>query len=704
MLFVERATRGGAVVRAHRRQRAGGGRDLRPARRHPAGHRAGRRPGWPSSPRRTSPPTSTTASTCWPAGRAARPATRRCGRSSQWSYDHARRRRTAPPRPPVGVPRRLRPGGRRGRSPGPTRPCGPTGPSPSWPTSSTVRSSRCTTTATTRYALLETIRCLRRPSVSSSWERRRRPGRRHLALGRRRSPARPTTSCAARTGAVGRPGSPPSGATCGRRSAGRSTGPAPSIGRELAARLARWWFVSGHYTEGRQFLVRALAGADDEPARIRARLQLGAGWCAYHLGDSDEAEAARHCRPRGRAGAADDAFLAAWARILLAGLAWSAGDGDRVRDLLAGAAEWTEDPAADRLGRPGRRAAQQRHVRGRRPRRGPPPRRAGRRLARAAPGRRTSPWRSSARPIRRWWPAIWTRRDAHRRGAGHRRRPPATGSPRRSPATSGPGCGRCGATPRRRRPRRHAAGRWAAPAGCASSTRLASVAEAAAALAAGRTDDAEDALGRAVAGGRAMGFVAFVPGWLADRACLAAHLGDEATGRGPHRRAEASGVATAGERLTAATVDSPRRPCCAWRRGDLAGAERLAREATASWHGAGARSTPPTASSCSARWPAHRGRWEDGVRLLARGGGRPRPPRLPGRRPVRRARRGGRRPSRRRRARAGDAARAPRWDGGRRDGARRGGRVRARRGSGGANDPTRAGRASPRPSARSSSW
>ena len=32
--------------------------------------------------------------------------------------------------------------------------------------------------------------------------------------------------------------------------------------------------------------------------------------------------------------------------MLLAGLAWSAGDGGRVRDLLAGAAEWSEAPAA----------------------------------------------------------------------------------------------------------------------------------------------------------------------------------------------------------------------------------------------------------------------------------------------------------------------------------------------------------------------
>ena len=54
-------------------------------------------------------------------------------------------------------------------------------------------------------------------------------------------------------------------------------GGAPARGRELAARLARWWFVSGHYTEGRQFLIKALAGADEEPLDVRARLHVGAG-------------------------------------------------------------------------------------------------------------------------------------------------------------------------------------------------------------------------------------------------------------------------------------------------------------------------------------------------------------------------------------------------------------------------------------------
>ena len=68
-------------------------------------------------------------------------------------------------------------------------------------------------------------------------------------------------------------------------------GPDPSVGCELAARLGRWWFVNGRYTEGRQFLLRALEHAGDEPVAIQARLAVAAGWCTYHLGDADPAEA-----------------------------------------------------------------------------------------------------------------------------------------------------------------------------------------------------------------------------------------------------------------------------------------------------------------------------------------------------------------------------------------------------------------------------
>ena len=164
---------------------------------------------------------------------------------------------------------------------------------------------------TTRYALLETIRALRRRAAVRGGRGDRRPeppprtGRSRLARARRGRAERPGLA------ATGTPGSRRSRPTCAPRSAGRSTAPRPSAGCELAARLGRWWFVSGRYTEGRQFLDRALAcAADEPPAAIRARLLVAAGWCAYHLGDATEAEslclrgldAARDAAPsRGRA-------------------------------------------------------------------------------------------------------------------------------------------------------------------------------------------------------------------------------------------------------------------------------------------------------------------------------------------------------------------------------------------------------------------
>ena len=144
---------------------------------------------------------------------------------------------------------------------------------------------------------------------------------------------------------------------------------------------------------------------------------------------------------------------------------------------------------------------------------------------------------------------------------------------------------------------------------------LAPVADAAAALARGRSVDAQHALGRAVVGGRAMGFVAFVPGWLADRACLAAQLGDEVLAEDLQAEAK-SAVSGLGEGLSAATVTAAS-AILAWRRGDLAGAERLARVATAGWHDAGAFLDAADGVELLGTLASQRGRWEDGVRLLA---------------------------------------------------------------------------------------
>jgi DNA-binding CsgD family transcriptional regulator len=372
--------------------------------------------------------------------------------------------------------------------------------------------------------------------------------------------------------------------------------------------------VSGRYTEGRQFLTKALADADDEPLGVRARLHLGAGWCAYHLGDADDAEVlGRHGLEL--AESAGDDLLAAWARVLLAGLAWSAGDGGRVRDLLAGSGEWTEAPAAAPLAaraavllsnvsfvagdlvearRLGRLAVDQ---------------------ARAAPGTENLALAliCSAHPALLAGDldtaAALIDEAVATAGAAGDRFAEMIGyyqsawlcSVRGDAEAATAEAGRC----------------WAV--GRAGAVRLvdalASVAQAAGALTDGRPADAQHALGRAIAGGRAMGFVAFVPGWLADRACLAAHLGDEALAEDLIADAQAAVPVPAG-RLTAATVTAAK-AILAWRRGDLAGAERLAREATSSWHGAGASLDAADGVELLGALACQRGRWDDGVRLLA---------------------------------------------------------------------------------------
>ena len=195
-----------------------------------------------------------------------------------------------------------------------------------------------------RYALLETIRAFAGQRLAETGEEvRDAPSSSEWAL------VIAGTADEQLRGAEWRQGASRLAAERGNLRVGARLGPRRWGALERAGNwprdLARWWFVSGHYTEGRQFLTRALAGADDEPLGTRARLHLGAGWCAYHLGDSDDAEALAR-QGLELAEAAGDDLLEAWARVLLAGLAWSAGNGDRVRDLLAGAAEWSEAPAA----------------------------------------------------------------------------------------------------------------------------------------------------------------------------------------------------------------------------------------------------------------------------------------------------------------------------------------------------------------------
>ena len=66
-------------------------------------------------------------------------------------------------------------------------------------------------------------------------------------------------------------------------------GAEPEAGRELAARLARWWIATGRYSDAGQFLTTAAGVPAAAAPGIQARVLLGTAWSAYHLGDSPRA-------------------------------------------------------------------------------------------------------------------------------------------------------------------------------------------------------------------------------------------------------------------------------------------------------------------------------------------------------------------------------------------------------------------------------
>ena len=106
-------------------------------------------------------------------------------------------------------------------------------------------------------------------------------------------------------------------------------GAEPEAGRELAARLARWWIATGRYSEAGQFLTMAASLPSEADPGIQARIMLGAAWSAYHLGDNPRA-ASLAADGIACAQQAGEPRLEVWGRNLLAGLAWSAGDADRI--------------------------------------------------------------------------------------------------------------------------------------------------------------------------------------------------------------------------------------------------------------------------------------------------------------------------------------------------------------------------------------
>jgi predicted ATPase/DNA-binding CsgD family transcriptional regulator len=391
-------------------------------------------------------------------------------------------------------------------------------------------------------------------------------------------------------------------------------GQEPDAGRELAARLARWWIATGRYSEAGQFLTTSAGVAPPAAPGIQARVLLGSAWSAFHLGDNPRAAplAADGIACAQQAG---EPQLEVWGRNLLAGLAWHAGDADRIvaeiqaSRALSGQADTALAARAQvLLGAAaflsGDLAEQERHGL------------LATELARTAAGQE-----GLVLALTMWsMPAI--------AGAGIR---PATvaaldeaanvlaAHPDRFAETIMRRCraelfatlgqldaaetevGLCWAAGR------SGAFRFVEYAGPLAEARLAAARD--------DTATAVGALRRAADGGHRAGSVMFVPTALAGLACMAAIAGDESTA------AAAVGEARAelGERCQAIIAAALRyaEGVMAWHRGELAAAEHLVREAIVQWHRGGDRMDACDGIELLGVLAVARERFPDAARLLA---------------------------------------------------------------------------------------
>jgi predicted ATPase/DNA-binding CsgD family transcriptional regulator len=384
-------------------------------------------------------------------------------------------------------------------------------------------------------------------------------------------------------------------------------------GRELAARLARWWIATGRYSEAGQFLAAAAGVPAEAAPGIQARVQLGAAWSAYQLGDN----------PRAAPLAADgvacarqsgEPQLEAWGRNLLAGLAWCAGDADRIvaeiesSRVLSGPA----DPAlaaraqvllANAAFLAGDLAERERHAL------------RAVELARAAAGQEGLAL------------ALTVSATSAIVGAGIQPATVAALDEAAKVLTAHPDwfgetvmhlwrawlfaiLGQLDAA------EREAGLCWAA--GRSGAIRLVEfqgpMAEARIAAARGDTAAAVGALRRAADGGRRVWTVMFVPNNLAYLACLAAIAGDQAAAAAAvgEARAELGGRRQA---ITAAALRYAE-GVMAWHRGELADAEHLVREATVQWHHGSDRMAAADGIELLGVLAAARERHADAARLL----------------------------------------------------------------------------------------
>jgi DNA-binding CsgD family transcriptional regulator len=387
----------------------------------------------------------------------------------------------------------------------------------------------------------------------------------------------------------------------------------PEAGRELAARLARWWIATGRYSEGGRFLGTALSIGDAAAPHLQARMLLGAAWSAYNLGD-----ASRAARLAGDglacAQQAGEPQLEIWGRNLLAGLAWYAGDAGRVRALLESSTGRLEDADRALAARAHVLLANAAHLAGDLAEY----HRHGQRaveLARAAAGQEGLAL------------ALTVAAAAAISGAGIS---PST----RAMLDEATTVVTTHADRFTETIMRHWRARLCATVGqldaaqtevrlCQAAGRngavraveiIAPFAEARLAIATGDTAVAAGALHQAADAGRQGAIAMFVPALLATRACLAAIAGDESAAAAiAEARAALSGRH---EAITQATL-SYAEGIMAWHRGDLAGAERLIRTATLQWHHCSDRMDASDGVELLGVLACARERYGDAARLLA---------------------------------------------------------------------------------------
>ena len=385
-------------------------------------------------------------------------------------------------------------------------------------------------------------------------------------------------------------------------------------GRELAARLARWWIATGRYSEAGQFLTTAAGVPATAVPGIQARVLLGAAWAAYQHGDNRRATplAADGMTWAGQAG---EPQLEAWGRNLQAALAWHAGDADRIvaeieaSRTLSGQA----DPAlaaraqlmlANAAFLNGDLAEQERHIL------------LAIELGRAAAGKEglalaLAIWSLPAFAGAGIQPAMMAALDeAVNVIAAH---------PDRFNETIVRSCRAeiFAILGQLETAETEVALCWAA--GRTGAVRLVEVvgplAEARLAAAKGHTAAAAGALRRSAESGRRVASVMFVPRALAGLACMAAIPGDDSAAAAAvsEARAELGGRRQA---ITAAALQYSE-GVMAWHRGELAGAEHLVREATVQWHRCGDRMDACDGLELLGVLAAARERFSDAARLLA---------------------------------------------------------------------------------------